>query len=61
MDEQCESLNYHHPDIKTDKSTCELNNSTKNKDKEKFQEDATTTYYYFLPQVIFIKLFNNSK
>ena len=53
MDKQCESLNYHHPIVKTHKSSCELNNSTKKKSKETFEEDVTTTYYHFLAQVIY--------
>ena len=62
MDKQCESLNYHHPNVKTLKSSCELNNTTKKESKETFEEDVTTTYYYFIGQVIYINsYFNFSK
>ena len=57
MDQRCESLNYHHPAIDTDESSCELNNSTKKRNKEAFKEDASTTYYHLISQVMYINNF----
>lgn len=51
LEQRCESLNYFHPITDEYKSACELNNSTKEKNKEDFEENTKTTYYHLMTQV----------
>ena len=52
MEQQCKSLNYHHRSNNMETSLCELNNSTKEENYEKFEEDARITYFYTTSKVM---------